>query len=147
LSVIQEGDENFYAKSLVEKEVNVKTLDLSGVSILIAEDNNPNFLYLDTLLTDKNAKTQHARNGVEAVELTKTNEFDLVLMDIKMPKKGGLQAAKEIKEIKPKVPIIAVTAYAFDADRSKALNAGCNDYISKPIDKEELFEIISLVLN
>ncbi|HKJ78664.1 MAG TPA: response regulator, partial [Prolixibacteraceae bacterium] len=65
-------------------------------------------------------------------------DLDLILMDLKMPKLDGINATKKIREFNKKIPIIAQTAYALAGDKEKALDAGCNDYISKPINKEEL---------
>jgi CheY-like chemotaxis protein len=85
----------------------------------------------------------YARNGSEAVEIVKeNNKIDLVLMDIKMPVMDGLEATKQIKAINPDLKIIAVTAYAANDDRFMCLNAGCDDYITKPFKPAELFEII-----
>ena len=100
--------------------------------ILIAEDNDSNFILM-TYILKKYYQYERAKNGQEAVDLVGKNEYDLVLMDIKMPVMGGLEATKKIKEIRPELPIIAVTANAFDSDRQAAFDAGCDDFLSKPI--------------
>ena len=80
-----------------------------------------------------------AKNGEESIKLCKENtNIDLVLMDIHMPIMNGYEATKEIKKFRPNLPIIAQTAYAIIGDRQKSLDAGCDDYISKPIKQEVL---------
>ncbi|HPQ35074.1 MAG TPA: ATP-binding protein [Tenuifilaceae bacterium] len=116
--------------------------------ILITEDNEINYLYFKQLLTQINAEFSWAANGLEAVEMVRSNpSIDLVLMDIKMPVKDGLEATREIKKIRNDLPIIAQTAYAFESDKEKALAAGCDDYISKPINRDRLIEMLSKYLN
>ena len=109
--------------------------------ILIAEDEEINFHFLAMLLAKLNpgSKLLHATNGREAVELVKANPgITLILMDIKMPVMDGYEATKEIKTIKPDMKIIAQTALsAFDA-KEKALQAGCDDFITKPIKMDLL---------
>ena len=85
----------------------------------------------------------NVRNGVDAVEACRQNpDIDLVLMDIKMPKMGGYEATKQIREFNKDVVIIAQTAYGLTGERKKATDAGCNNYIAKPIKKEELQALI-----
>jgi CheY-like chemotaxis protein len=85
----------------------------------------------------------HATNGKQAVELfEKHNNIDLILMDIKMPVMSGLEATQIIKKSKPGIPVIAITAYAMHGDENKALEAGCDDYITKPAGKEKLLQVI-----
>jgi CheY-like chemotaxis protein len=84
-----------------------------------------------------------AVNGLEAIEACKTNSaINLILMDVKMPVMDGIEATKKIREFNTDVVIIAQTAYALEGDKEKALDAGCNDYISKPIKQDKLFELI-----
>ena len=123
----------------------------ANYTILIAEDEEVNYLYLEVLVeneTKGNFNLMHAKNGSEAVEIClSNNSIDLVLMDIKMPIMNGLEATEKIKEKLPKLPIIAQTAYSTETDKQLALHHGCNDFISKPINKEELFILISKYLN
>jgi CheY-like chemotaxis protein len=85
----------------------------------------------------------HAITGVQAVEACRNNpDLDLVLMDIRMPKMDGNEATRQIRQFNTDVIIIAQTAYAFSGDKEKATEAGCNDYISKPIDMTLLYELI-----
>ncbi len=119
-------------------------LDLVGRTILIAEDEEYNYKLLDIILTNAGAKTLIALTGKEAIEITNTHkEIDLILMDIKMPVLSGLEATRQIRKSNNKVPIIAQTAYALVGDREKIIEAGCDDYISKPIQKSELAELIN----
>jgi CheY-like chemotaxis protein len=114
-----------------------------GMKVLVAEDEETNYIYFEELLTDWGLEVIHARNGNEAVEMCERNDdIEMVFMDVKMPQLNGLDATKFIKEIKPNLTIVAQTAYAMLEDREKALQAGCDDYITKPIDQDKLFEII-----
>ena len=119
-------------------ENEVKTL--SGVRILIAEDNDSNYLLLTHIL--KTNILTRAINGEEAVQLAKDCDYDLILMDIRMPVLDGYCATRYIREFDKKIPIVALTANAFDSDREKALAEGCNDYITKPIRKQQLIDMI-----
>lgn len=111
-------------------------------TILIAEDEEVNYLYLETMLEDVinlDCKIIHAKNGQEAVEISNENKnIDLVLMDLKMPVMNGFDAAKQIKERYPKLPIIALTAYSTEKERKQSLLAGCDEFISKPIPIETI---------
>ena len=109
--------------------------------ILIAEDNDSNFVLMSYILK-KYYQFERARNGQEAVEMVDKNQYDIVLMDIKMPVMNGLEATKAIKEKHPDLPILALTANAFDSDRQLAMDAGCDDFLSKPVSSEECLETI-----
>jgi CheY-like chemotaxis protein len=85
---------------------------------------------------------QRAKNGQEAVDKVNEGGFDLVLMDIKMPVMDGLEATAKIKEAHPELPVIALTANAFDSDRQLALKAGCDDFLSKPVSSEKCLTMI-----
>jgi PAS domain S-box-containing protein len=140
----------------VQEAINTMTLNQSitekkqdNCTILIVEDEEINFLYLDTLLEihDSNLKSLHARNGQEAVKICQENsKIDIVLMDLKMPIMNGFEATKQIKEISPDLPIIAQTAYSTKEEKEQAFLAGCDDFISKPIKKRILFDIIDKYL-
>ena len=109
--------------------------------ILIAEDNDSNFILM-TYILKKYYQFERAKNGQEAVEMAEKNTYDIVLMDIKMPIMDGLEATKAIKEKFPDLPIIALTANAFDSDRQLALEVGCNDFISKPVSSDLCLQTI-----
>ena len=125
------------------------TRSKADYTILIAEDEEVNFLYLNVLLDGykKTIKTIHAKNGKEAVELCLKNKaFDLVLMDIKMPVLNGLEATKQIKAASPEITVIAQTAYSTQNEKENAIKAGCNDFISKPIRKKEMYLVLEKYL-
>ena len=103
--------------------------------ILVAEDNDSNFILM-TYILKKYYAYERAKNGNEAVDLVEKNTYDMVLMDIKMPIMDGLEATKAIKKIRPEIPIIALTANAFDSDRQLAMKAGCIDFLSKPVSSD-----------
>ena len=109
--------------------------------VLIAEDNNSNYILM-TYILKKYYQFERAKNGQEAVEMAEKNTYDIVLMDIKMPIMDGLEATKAIKEKFPDLPIIALTANAFDSDRQLALEAGCNDFLSKPVSSDLCLQTI-----
>jgi len=111
----------------------------TGKTILIAEDEIVNYMFLEVLLEETGAKLIHANDGQQAIDTVKNNpKIDIILMDIKMPNINGLDATRQIKALHPQIPIIAQTAYAMQDDEYKALQAGCNEYISKPIDANKL---------
>ncbi len=117
-------------------------LQAHGKLVLIAEDDDTNYLYLETALAKANVRILRACNGIEAVDMCSNNhDIHLVLMDIKLPCMNGYEATKRIKQVKPDLPIIAQTAYAMNEDRMKALDAGCDDYIPKPIRKTDLLSL------
>ncbi|MCF8366486.1 MAG: response regulator [Bacteroidales bacterium] len=120
----------------------------NGKIILVAEDVPTNYLLVQKSLRKTNAELIWAKNGRETVDLVKENKaIDIVLMDIRMPILNGLDATKEIKKIRPGLPIIAQTAYAMDGDRENSLDAGCDEYISKPINLQEFIELIAKYLD
>lgn len=113
--------------------------------ILVAEDTESNFLLLSIILR-KEYEVLRAYNGAEAVEICRDRCPDLVLMDIKMPIMDGLEATKFIRQFNKELVIIALTANAYDSDREKAFEAGCNDYMAKPVMAPKLREMISRYL-
>lgn len=117
-------------------------------TILIAEDEDINFEYLQELLLDSGINIIRAVHGQEAVKLALEHQaLDLILMDIKMPVMDGFEATKLIKRDRPKLPIIAVTAYAMATDREMALAAGCDEYLAKPVRRDGLFTMLNNFLN
>jgi PAS domain S-box-containing protein len=117
------------------------------LSVLIAEDDETNYLYMEVLLKDKVKKIDHAVNGDEAVKMAAKNNYDLVLMDIKMPVMSGDEAVRQIRKQHPGLPVIATTAYATQEEKEKALQAGCDEYLSKPIKKEDLYAVIDKLIS
>lgn len=127
------GDKQDYSP-----EINVK-----NVTVLIAEDDEPGYLYLKTILSGNGIKTIRAVNGEEVIDILKKNpDILLILMDIKMPVMDGYEAARRIREFNKTIPLIAESALAFPSDMEKAVEAGFNDYITKPIDRQKLVSII-----
>ncbi len=111
--------------------------------ILVVEDEEFNRIYFEELLNQIHCDVIVAHNGLEAIDICQNNEnIDLILMDIKMPLMDGYEATKEIKKIRPNVPIIAQTAFALLGDKNKSLENGCDDYISKPVKKDVLISLI-----
>lgn len=132
-------------KTAPTEEKNV--IDAEKPLVLIAEDDESNYLYLEEVLKQAGWDYLWAQNGSEAVELCKQHiDITLVLMDIKMPVMNGLEATKLIHEFRPELPIIATTAYAQIGDEQRFLDAGCNGYIPKPINKKELFKLLQKLI-
>jgi signal transduction histidine kinase/CheY-like chemotaxis protein len=128
--------------SVVEKNKDMKVKDKT-TTILVAEDEIYNLMYINELFAKTSYKIVEATNGKIAVEIALSNDnIDLVLMDIKMPIMNGKDAMKEIKNVKPNLPIIALSAFAMESDKESALAIGFDSYLSKPIDKKLLFEKI-----
>lgn len=120
---------------------------LSGLKILVVDDNEINRLVATTILNNYGAETVEAGNGIDALEYLRANAVDLVLMDIQMPVMNGYDAAKILrKEISSTVPVIALTANAIKGDNMKCLEAGMNDYIAKPFKEEDLLKMIANML-
>ncbi|MBS4057451.1 MAG: PAS domain S-box protein [Bacteroidales bacterium] len=117
---------------------------LKDICILIAEDENDNFELVASMLSPRVKRIDRAFTGSEAVEMVKHTEYDLVLMDIKMPVMDGIRATKLIRTLDQHLPVIAQSAYSQQEDIKAAISAGCNDYIIKPISKSNLYDIIIL---
>jgi CheY-like chemotaxis protein len=109
--------------------------------ILIVEDDQLSIRFLTTVLKDSQADLLYAKSGREAVNKVREHQdLDLILMDVQLPGMSGNEAASRIRQFNDKIPIIAQTAHAMSEDRVKSIDAGCDDYITKPIN-------ISLLLN
>jgi len=121
-------------KSIETKISHSKEVFLKNKKVLIAEDEEMNFILLRETLTPIGAKVDWAKNGKIAVDLAKKNNYDIILMDIKMPVMDGYEATNIIKKFNPKVPIIAQTAYAIPEEQESDYETDCDFYISKPID-------------
>lgn len=132
-----------YKEEMIKNELVDHRQKWIGKTILIAEDDESSYKFIELLLKDKGINLLRAINGDEAIEICKTHdEIDLILMDIKMSGMNGLEAAMEIKKLNPGIPIIIQTAFAMQNDEKLILEAGCDDYISKPIKKEKLLYVI-----
>ncbi|EAT58123.1 PAS:Response regulator receiver:ATP-binding region, ATPase-like:Histidine kinase A-like [Chlorobium ferrooxidans DSM 13031] len=121
---------------------------LRGTTILLAEDDAVSRILIKRSLQEENLTILDAWNGRDAVQMIMQHpEIDLVLMDIKMPVMNGFEASREIKKLRPELPIIAQTAFTSKEERLKALEAGCDSFMSKPINKQKLIELIRLLLH
>lgn len=133
-------------KVIQEKAVNPNALNVANIQdlkVLIAEDDNTSALLLTTYLKPNSKAILVAPNGEKAVEICRNNpDIDLIMMDIQMPVMNGFNATKTIRTFNPGVVIIAQTAFGLSGDREKALDAGCTDYISKPIKKDDLNQLL-----
>jgi CheY-like chemotaxis protein len=120
----------------------------SGRNILVVEDDTSNFMLMYEILKSCGANILHAENGLEALKMLSSDKKpDIIIMDIKLPGIDGYETTRLIREKNKEIPIIANTAYAMEADREKSIEAGCNDYISKPTDKKLLINLISKYLS
>lgn len=116
-------------------------------NILVVEDVDTNKIFFDAALRRTKAKILWAKDGQEAIDMFKANRIDLVLMDLQLPIMDGYTATREIKKINPEVPIIAQTAHVMSGEREKCMEAGCNDYLAKPIRLQILIDTLSKYLN
>jgi PAS domain S-box-containing protein len=123
-------------------------IQYNKIRILIAEDDETSFSFLAILLKRVSNQILHAKTGVEAVKICRENpDIDLILMDIKMPELDGYEATRQIRKFNNNVIIIAQTAYALSGDGEHAINSGCNNYIPKPIHREELMRLVKEYFN
>jgi CheY-like chemotaxis protein len=117
---------------------------VSPLKILIAEDDENAEMYLRVITKSLSKEILTAETGFEAIEACRNNpDIDLILMDIQMPGMSGYEATREIRKFNKELIIIAQTAFALAGDREKALEAGCNDYITKPVNKEKMMQLIA----
>jgi PAS domain S-box-containing protein len=125
-----------------------KEIKWQNIRILIAEDNFPNYLLIETYLKKTGIRLYHAKNGEEAIDIFReTGEFDIILMDIQLPGISGYEACREIIKINKNAKIMAITAYATEADKDKCFAAGCVDYITKPVIKNIFLSKIERLLS
>ncbi len=135
------SEENTTVENFVSADCN--EVQLKNLKILIVEDDEISYSLLSRTLQKISKEVLHVITGVQAVEACHNNpDLDLVLMDIRMPQMNGLEATRQIRQFNKDLIIIAQTAYAFPGDSEKAIDAGCSDYISKPINKSLLLELI-----
>jgi PAS domain S-box-containing protein len=139
----EKGDINNIKK--VQDEINV---DISGINVLLVEDNMINRMVAINSLHYFNCIVTEATNGLEAIDILKNKNFDIILMDVQMPEMDGIEATIKIREeLKLQTPIIALTANAFKSEVEKCKNAGMDDYITKPFEEFDLVETISRFTN
>jgi len=140
----------FVSEEVHEKEqipMTNKTYLWDGKSVLVVEDEELNWYFIREILRKTGAEIIRAKDGKEAVEMAKEGKPDAILMDIKMPEMDGFEATTRIREFNREVPIIAQTAYVMAEEREKSLRAGCNHFITKPIDRIILMELIDSYFN
>jgi len=145
-----EGTQVFFTLPLVMEEImeesqviiSNKTYNWSGKQILVAEDEELNWMFIREMLRKTGARIIRAKDGIEAVELTKEFHPDAVLMDIKMPEMNGIEATKQIRAFSATVPIIAQTAYVMAEEQAESIRAGCNHFVTKPLDRTVVMELI-----
>ncbi|MDA3892005.1 MAG: response regulator [Salinivirgaceae bacterium] len=154
-SIVNEGSifsfEIPFKKSLKELIINendlaMSELDLTGKTILIVDDEESSFVLSKRILSESGASFEWAQDGEEAIELVKKNKYNFIIMDIKMPRIDGITATKLIKKQYPKLPIIIQTAFAMENEYNKALEAGCDAYITKPIVFDEFINKIAKLI-
>ena len=159
ISSNNEGTTIFFTVPYVKSQNNlISTVSLENnkmsqipdreIVVLVAEDEEYNMMYINELFSKSNFKIIEANNGKQAVEMVlEFAEIDLVLMDIKMPIMNGNEAMKEIRKTHQDLPIIALSAFAMESDKVKAINNGFSAYVTKPIDKSLLFSVINKFLS
>ena len=136
--------------NVVEKTVRINELEnhFEPLKILLVEDDDISVFYISTVIKKISREVLYAKNGIEAIELCKNNpDIDLVLMDIQMPRLNGYEATKQIRQFNKDIIIIAQTAFGLKEDKAKAIEAGCTDYISKPINSLSLLVLIQKHFN
>ncbi|MBW6537426.1 MAG: response regulator [Mariniphaga sp.] len=138
-----DGRDSAFAVSENNQAKNSSDNLLESLTILVADDDDATRIYLSELFEKKCRKMFFAKNGKEALEIFQNNQnIDLILMDIKMPVMDGYSSTIKIKKIDKKVVVVAQTAYALASDREKALAAGCDDYLAKPLMKRDLISVV-----
>ncbi|OFX86769.1 MAG: hypothetical protein A2W99_06815 [Bacteroidetes bacterium GWF2_33_16] len=127
----------------------LKQTTFAGQKILVVDDDDVSFFLVNEILSSYSVEITRANDGYEAMEFFKykKNPFDLVIMDIRMPKMNGYEATKRIKELNPTIPVIALTAYAHYQGKADCLTAGCDEFIAKPFDIGFLLNTIQKHLN
>lgn len=139
-----EGDDEKLEKLMIPQDTKEEK-DVKDKIILVAEDEESNYELLYAILCEQ-YNIVWAQDGKQAVNLYRKLNPDMILMDMKMPKMDGIEATRAIREFDTDIPIIAITAYAFEKDRIEAINAGCNDFMAKPISPDELRKKIEKLL-
>ena len=117
--------------------------DFSDKMVLVVEDNQISFKLIHAVLTQVRTNVVHATNGKKAIEACASGaHFDMVLMDMQMPEVDGLEATRRIKQIRPELPIIATTANTYDETAQACMEAGCDGFLTKPLQFRKMFELM-----
>jgi len=118
-------------------------INLVDCKIMVVEDEEINYLLLRGILSRQGAQLIRAKNGQEGIQRYRENpDIDLVLMDIRMPVMNGLDATRALKKIKRDLPVIAITAYTMPEDKIEAFKAGCDEFLTKPVKRDILFQVL-----
>jgi PAS domain S-box-containing protein len=149
-SVVEEGSTFYFTLPLVVEDpvedtrvlISNKSYNWNGKEILVAEDEELNWFFVREMLRQTGANIHRARNGHEVVELARSLVPDAILMDIKMPEMNGIEAARKIRAFNDNVPIIAQTAFVMAEEKEESLLAGCNHFVTKPLDRTTIMELI-----
>jgi PAS domain S-box-containing protein len=128
------------------KSPDFQTYDWHSKSILVVEDDDSSYDFFERILRRTNANLKRAEDGLQAIKYFRNNNFDIVLMDIRLPRMDGYKTMKKIKSYNSETPIIAQTAYAMQGEREKCLKSGFDDYISKPVKINDLLKMIDRYL-
>ena len=137
--------ETYSQKKIIK--TTAKSYNWKNKKLLIVEDDEQSFIFFENVLKKTQIQIVRAINGIEAIKIFEEINFDIVLMDIQLPKLDGYKTTKKLKQIRKDIPVIAQTAYAMADEREKCLAAGCDDYISKPINITDLLGLINKYIN
>jgi len=149
-SEANKGSSFFFTLPLVTVEpeeeprplISNKTYNWKSKRILVAEDEALNWMFIKEMLSKSGAEVIRARDGLEAVSLAMELQPHVIMMDIKMPGMNGIEATRQIRSFDPEVPVIAQTAYVMAEEKEESMKAGCNHFVTKPLDRTEIMEII-----
>jgi len=148
-STVGKGSEFFFTLPLVKGSVQEREIPISnksyqwqGKQVLVAEDEELNWMFIREMFKTSGAEVRRAKNGLEVVKMAKKSSPDVILMDIKMPELDGIEATRRIRKFNTEVPIIAQTAFVMAEEKSESLQAGCSHFLTKPLDRTILMEII-----
>ncbi len=149
-STVGEGSQFYFTLPLVveasaaegDTPISNKSYDWSGRRILVAEDEELNWMFIREMIRRSGAEIVRAKNGLEAVTMAGELKPDAILMDLKMPEMDGIEATRKIRKTDPQVPIIAQTAFVMNKEKEESLKAGCNHFLTKPLDRTVLLEMI-----
>lgn len=124
------------------KNILTRDIDWSNKTILLVEDEEEHHVFISSALKKTKVNLLWAKDGREAIDMVMDNpKIDLILMDIRLPEVDGYEASRQIKYLKPKIPIVAQTAYVMSNEKGKVLQAGCDDLIKKPIRLKTLIDV------
>jgi CheY-like chemotaxis protein/two-component sensor histidine kinase len=146
-STLEKGTTFYFSLPLSSNSASKENTQLSenwkNKKILIVEDENISYLFLQTIFKEQYVEVERAGDGKEAIQMATSNDYKVILMDIRLPGIDGLTATRSIKKEKPNTTIIALTAYTYDNNEQNSKSAGCDYYLTKPINKQSLFEILN----